>query len=205
MKRVIVTCGPAHAPIDEVRRITNFATGEIGHLLSLGLKECGFDVLCLRGEGATYPPPPEVETLPFSTNESLLDLFRAQAADIHAVFHAAALCDFDVEPIPQKKISSAIPEWQITLRPAVKVLPLLRGMFPDALLVGWKYELEGTRDDVLARAQNQIRTAHTDLCVVNGSAYGEGFGILGRNHPLQELPNKAALSQYLSSVAQRSA
>ena len=28
--KVIVTCGPSYEPVDEVRRITNFSTGELG-------------------------------------------------------------------------------------------------------------------------------------------------------------------------------
>jgi deoxyribose-phosphate aldolase len=33
--RVIVTCGPSYEPIDEVRRLTNFSTGELGTLLNV--------------------------------------------------------------------------------------------------------------------------------------------------------------------------
>ncbi|HVY71907.1 MAG TPA: phosphopantothenoylcysteine decarboxylase, partial [Verrucomicrobiae bacterium] len=32
--KVIVTCGPSYEPIDEVRRLTNFSTGELGVLLA---------------------------------------------------------------------------------------------------------------------------------------------------------------------------
>lgn len=32
--KVIVTFGPAYEPVDEVRRITNFSTGELGSTLS---------------------------------------------------------------------------------------------------------------------------------------------------------------------------
>jgi len=33
-KKVIITCGPSYEPIDEVRRLTNFSTGELGVQLS---------------------------------------------------------------------------------------------------------------------------------------------------------------------------
>ena len=61
MPLALVTCGPAYEPIDEVRRITNQSTGELGSLLSEILSRAKFEVLCLRGEMAIYPSPREVE------------------------------------------------------------------------------------------------------------------------------------------------
>ena len=55
MPLALVTCGPAYEPIDEVRRITNQSTGELGSLLSETLARANFEVLCLRGEMAVYP------------------------------------------------------------------------------------------------------------------------------------------------------
>ena len=53
MTRVVVTCGPSYEPIDEVRRLTNFSTGELGILLANALSSAGYDVLCFKGVGAT--------------------------------------------------------------------------------------------------------------------------------------------------------
>ena len=49
----IVTTGPASVPIDEVRRITNSASGEIGALLAEALIEREWEVFLCRGTGAT--------------------------------------------------------------------------------------------------------------------------------------------------------
>ena len=54
------------------------------------------------------------------------------------------------------------------------------------MIVGWKYELDGSRADAIARARKQIQFPSTDACVVNGSAYGEGFGFLTRES--EDLP-----------------
>ena len=54
MPLALVTCGPAYEPIDEVRRITNQSTGELGALLSEALARANFEVLCLRGQMAVY-------------------------------------------------------------------------------------------------------------------------------------------------------
>ena len=70
--KVVVTTGPSYEPIDEVRRLTNFSTGELGVMLSEQLARAGFQVICLRGVHATYPHAPAgVETRPFTTNDDL--------------------------------------------------------------------------------------------------------------------------------------
>ena len=94
MPLALVTCGPAYEPIDEVRRITNQSTGELGSLLSETLARANFEVLCLRGEMAVYPAPQDVKVVPFTTNASLLALLERLPIQPAAVFHAAALCDF---------------------------------------------------------------------------------------------------------------
>ena len=55
--KVIVTAGPSYEPIDQVRRLTNFSTGELGLRLADALAQAGCEVWCLRGVSAVYPGP----------------------------------------------------------------------------------------------------------------------------------------------------
>lgn len=199
----VITCGPAYAPIDSVRRITNFATGEIGTLLAHELLATGYRVLCLRGEGSTAPAPSGVEVRSFTTNESLALAFQNLPAEPDAIFQAAALCDFEVAEIdgaePCNKLSSRSEVLHLELRPAEKILPTLRARFPAARIVGWKYELDGTREDAIARARQQLAECRTDACVLNGSAYGEGFGLVEPGvEKIQHLPDKKSLARALA-------
>jgi phosphopantothenoylcysteine synthetase/decarboxylase len=197
----VVTCGPASAPIDSVRRITNFATGEIGSILCQALLKAGWDVICLRGEGSTFPAPEGVDVRVFSTNDSLAALFQRLPAAPNAIFHAAALCDFQVASIEggsgMRKIPTRDGALTLHLEPAPKILPHLREWFPRAFIVGWKYELDGDRSAVLAKGVTQIRECHTNACVVNGAAYGEGFGVLFPDGTLTEVADKRGLAAAL--------
>lgn len=181
----LVTCGPAHEPIDSVRRITNFSTGELGALLCDALQAVGFEVRCLRGEMATYPVSSGIPTETFTTNESLSQLFQAAENQPAIIFHAAAMCDYLLAGIEGVKVTSKIrsdaSDLRLTLRPAMKLLPELPRLFPDAVIVGWKYELDGKREDAIERGRQQIVKAGTNACVVNGAAYGEGFGFLRKD------------------------
>lgn len=204
MPFAVITCGPASAWIDRVRRITNFSTGEIGTVLSEAFFRAGFDVLCLRGEGATAAAPPDVEVRGFSTNASLAEALLGLERQPDIVLHAAALSDFDVARIHgadgSAKLSSRSGEIQITLRPAKKILPGLRSQFPAARLIGWKYELEGSRDEAIERGAAQIREARTDACVINGAAYGPGFGLLAPDGRIAHFPDKPSLAAHLSGL-----
>lgn len=64
------------------------------------------------------------------------------------------------------------------LVPTPKIISSLREWFPKSRIVGWKYEVEGDRASVIAKAVQQIRENKTDECVANGKAYGFGFGLV---------------------------
>jgi len=204
--RVVVTCGPAHAPVDAVRRLTNVSTGELGTLLSEALVKAGCEVICFRGEMATHRTPDGASVIPFSTNASLREALEKLSEKPAVIFHAAALCDFEVAEVrgaaEAKKIRSDVAELQIILRPSEKVLPKLRALFPEAKIVGWKYELDGTTKEALARASAQIAGAKVDACVVNGSAYGTGLGFLdAQGGPVKHFVSKTALCEFLVTYA----
>lgn len=204
---VLVTCGPAFAPLDDVRRITNFATGEIGAVLANALTATGRSVVCFRGQGATSSLAfaSGVEVRPFTTNADLASQLEA-VGPASAVFHAAALSDFEVEFVRDQdgelltsaKIPSRAGHLLVGLRPAPKILPALRSWFPGAKIVGWKYELVGDLAAALHAGAHQIAEQETDACVVNGAAYGEGFGFLDPSGRVRHFPDKSSLAAALA-------
>lgn len=208
--RIVITCGPSYEPVDEVRRLTNFSTGELGVLLANRLTADGHEVFCLKGEAATYAGVCDAQhQFAFSTNEDLVGQLQRIAAqgDIGAVLHCAALCDFKVkrvetatgEVLSVRKVSSRAGELTIHLEPASKVIGKLRELFPSAQIIGWKYELDGTREDALAKGQQQIRENGTDLCVVNGRAFGAGFVVRVAESTIAEPADKKALAEWASA------
>ena len=64
------------------------------------------------------------------------------------------------------------------LIPTPKLIRHLRPWFPQAFLVGWKYETDGSRGDTVQKAREQILENQTDAAVANGPAYGFGFGLV---------------------------
>jgi len=178
--------------MDEVRRLTNFSTGRLGSELVNYLADHGHHVTLLIGQQATYRGErraQKVET--FTTTADLRDrlqTFSKQPVD--AVFHAAAVSDFtfgkiwnrslqgDMMEIKSGKISTRQGTLLAELVPTLKIIAELRSWYPSALLVGWKFEVDGDRASVINAAERQIAECHTDACVANGRAYGDGFGLV---------------------------
>src|SRR5258707_13639792 len=129
--RVVVTCGPSYEPIDEVRRITNFSTGELGSLLASHLAKAGCDVVCFRGVGATSAVRiTGARVVPFGTNQHLQSALEdlPQRETIGAAFHAAALGDYRVKSVHTSagrevaapKIPTSAGDLTLTLGPYTK-------------------------------------------------------------------------------------
>lgn len=222
--RCIVTAGPTYEPLDEVRRLTNFSTGRLGGALADHLTNAGHEVLVLRGASATAPLPTNAtDVQSFGSTADLRTRFENLSEQKwDAVFHAAAVSDFafgkvfvrtlngELMPIHDptdghragecRKLSTREGSLLAELLPTPKLLPMLRGWFPQALLVGWKYEMDGSRAQALDRGREQLRDARTDACVVNGAAYGEGFGLLEATGALQHLADLSQLCRALEAL-----
>ena len=101
-KRVLVTSGPTHEPIDPVRYIANRSSGKQGHAIAAAAAAAGAEVTLVSGP-VTLPDPPGVEVVQVETAREMLDAVeRALPADV-AIF-AAAVADWRVANAGEQKI-----------------------------------------------------------------------------------------------------
>jgi len=201
--RIVITGGPGGEPIDEVRYITNQSTGELSVKLARRFAEAGHPVELFLGRGAIW----RLESAKYFQTTDELGRMLGDLTDrnyVDAVFHAAALSDFGVEEIivdgartKAAKISSDAESIQLLLRPRPKLIRQLRELFPSAYIVGWKFELDGKPEDAVLEGLRQIATNRTDGCVVNGAAFGSGFGFCTVKGLIQTVPTKEALTEWL--------
>jgi phosphopantothenoylcysteine decarboxylase/phosphopantothenate--cysteine ligase len=214
----IVTAGPTFEPLDGVRRLTNFSTGRLGTELANYLAARGHKTILLIGEQATYSGERRAQRVElFSTTADLHAKLKAVSSKkVDAVFHAAAVSDFTpgrifapdessklVELKGAEKISTRHGKLLLELVPTPKIISELRGWFPKTKITGWKFEADGKRADAVAAARKQIADCSTDLCVVNGPAYGEGFGLLGKKGEPAHLANPPLLFDALENFLRK--
>jgi phosphopantothenoylcysteine decarboxylase/phosphopantothenate--cysteine ligase len=212
--KCIVTAGPTYEELDEVRRLTNFSTGALGTELANFLTERGHEVELLRGHGATCRVEPKAHRVQaFTTTADLRRRLQDLAASgAGAVFHAAAVSDFGIGKIWQRAADGVLTEIRspkistrggsilAELTPTPKILAGLRAWFPAAFLAGWKYELESDRAQAIARASAQLAENRTDACVLNGRAYGEGFGLVTPPGQCRHLADRKILFDALEGL-----
>ena len=175
--------------------MTNASTGRLGVGLGDYLAGLGCRVTLLRSRLATWHSSSEVfGTQEFTTTAELQSCLAGLAsAEVDAVFHVAAVSDFTFGRVydrvapgrlverQEQKLDTADRDLVVELKPTPKLIARLIEWFPKAWLVGWKYELDGTREQAIETACAQIRRCGTHACVANGLAYGPGFGLVTRD------------------------
>lgn len=213
--RCLVTCGPTYEPLDEVRRLTNFSTGKLGTELANFLTDRGHSVTLLKGFYSTWQKPCRAQAeIGFNTTENLALRLQEMAHEKwDAVFHSAAVSDFrfgrvflrqaagDLEEVRSGKFGTRFGPLLAELLPTPKVIASLRRMFGAARLFGWKFEVQGGQEHALELGRLQISENQTDYCVVNGPAYGTGYGIVGREKTVADCATVEDLYERLEKLA----
>jgi phosphopantothenoylcysteine decarboxylase/phosphopantothenate--cysteine ligase len=171
-RRVLVTAGPTHEPIDPVRFLGNRSSGKMGIAIAREALARGADVSLVLGPG-TVAPPAGVEVVSIETAEEMRAAVLDRFDDVDAVVMAAAVADFrPKESTPSKlKKEAGVPE--LLLEPTPDVLAELGERRSRQVLVGFAAET----DELEAAGRSKLASKRLDLIVVNRVGHaGTGFG-----------------------------
>ncbi len=97
-RRILITAGPTHEPIDAVRFIGNRSSGRAGLALADEAARRGHHVTLLLGPVHLLPAAAAVELHRFTTCEDLRTLLALHAPRADVIIMAAAVADY--RPIP---------------------------------------------------------------------------------------------------------
>jgi len=170
-RRVLVTSGPTHEPIDPVRYIANRSSGKQGHAIAAAAAAAGAAVTLVSGP-VNVPDPAGVTVVKVeSAREMLAAVQSALPADV-AVF-AAAVADWSVEQQPQKikkEKGGAPPQFALRENPDIlsTVAHMTRGR--PRLVVGFAAET----NDVIANAKTKLARKGCDWIVANDVSHAGG-------------------------------
>jgi phosphopantothenoylcysteine decarboxylase / phosphopantothenate---cysteine ligase len=101
-KRIVITAGPTHEPIDPVRYIANRSSGKQGHAIARAAAAAGAKVTLVTGP-VTLPDPPGVKTVRVETAGSMLRAVEA-ALPVDVGIFAAAVADWRVAQAGAQKL-----------------------------------------------------------------------------------------------------
>ncbi|MDR0253849.1 MAG: bifunctional phosphopantothenoylcysteine decarboxylase/phosphopantothenate--cysteine ligase CoaBC, partial [Brucellaceae bacterium] len=120
-KKIIITSGPTHEPIDPVRYIANRSSGKQGHAIAAALARLGADVRLVAGP-VTIPDPQGVKTIHVETARQMRDAVEAQLPADAAVM-VAAVADWRIANAADQKIKKqageASPSLQMVENPDI--------------------------------------------------------------------------------------
>ncbi len=163
-RRILVTSGPTHEPIDPVRYIANRSSGAQGSALGKALAALGAEVVFVTGP-ADVPPPTGVQVVRVQTAAEMYDAVHASMPVDVAIF-AAAVADWRVTSAAShklKKSKEGLPALELAENPDILagVSQMKKGR--PALVVGFAAET----DDVLANAKAKRKRKGCDWIVAN--------------------------------------
>ena len=193
-RRVLVTSGPTHEPIDPVRYLANRSSGRQGHALAEAAAKAGAIVILVSGPVALPDPPGVVVVRVETAREMLAAVEAALPADI-AIF-AAAVADWrpEVEATAKKMKKDGTGPAPLALAENPDILATIahRTEGRPRLVVGFAAETE----TVVAHAQIKIARKGCDLIVANDvSAEGAVMGgadntvhLIGRDGAVESWP-----------------
>jgi phosphopantothenoylcysteine decarboxylase/phosphopantothenate--cysteine ligase len=152
-RRMLVTSGPTHEPIDPVRYIANRSSGKQGHAIAAAAARAGADVTLISGPVAIADPL-GVRTIHVESAREMLEAVeRALPADV-AVF-AAAVADWRAAEVGQqkikKKVGDAAPTFSLTENPDILSTIAHKTIQRPKLVIGFAAETENVADNAKAK------------------------------------------------------
>lgn len=173
-RRIIVTSGPTHEPIDPVRYIANRSSGRQGHAIAAALAALGADVRLVSGP-VSIADPAGVVTTPVETAREMDAAVRGLLPADAAVF-VAAVADWRTGSEAGDKIKKVSGKGPPVLE-MVENPDILAGIghHPQRpwLVVGFAAET----NDLLANAQAKLKKKGADFIVAND--VGKESGVMG--------------------------
>src|SRR5215510_4670859 len=164
-KRMIVTSGPTHEPIDPVRYIANRSSGRQGHAIAAAAAAAGAEVTLVSGP-VNIPDPSDVRTVKGVTARAMFQAVEAALPADCAVF-AAAVADWRVATPGREKIKKqkgkAPPPLALIENPDILFTIAHRKTQRPSLVIGFAAETES----VIANAKAKLARKGCDWIVAN--------------------------------------
>ncbi|MDW3117860.1 MAG: bifunctional phosphopantothenoylcysteine decarboxylase/phosphopantothenate--cysteine ligase CoaBC [Roseovarius pacificus] len=171
-KRIVVTSGPTHEPIDPVRYIANRSSGAQGTAIARAFAALGAEVIFVTGP-ADVPSPEGVTVVKVETAQQMLEAVQGALPADAAVF-AAAVADWRVASASNSKIKKTkggLPVLEFAENPDILATVSQMEQGRPGLVVGFAAET----DDVIENATAKRARKGCDWIVANDVSHETGI------------------------------
>lgn len=172
-KRVLITAGPTHEPLDPVRFIGNHSSGKMGFAIA---RECilrGAEVVLITGP-ASAPVPVEIKkVVHVQTAQEMYEAVKLSVQDADIIIMAAAVADYTPVVVSENKIKKQGGHVELELKPTVDILKSIgENKKTHQLLIGFALETEQGK----AHALKKMKEKKADAIILNMYQLGKtGF------------------------------
>ena len=163
-RRIVMTSGPTHEPIDPVRYIANRSSGKQGHAIASALARLGADVRLVSGP-VTIPDPRDVTVTRVETAREMLAAVEALLPADAGIF-VAAVADWRTTDAADEKIKKVAGEGP----PALKMVEnpdILATIGHHAMRPGLVVGFAAETQNVVDNANAKLAKKGADLIVAN--------------------------------------
>jgi phosphopantothenoylcysteine decarboxylase / phosphopantothenate---cysteine ligase len=167
-RKLLITAGPTHEPIDAVRFLGNRSSGRVGVALADEAARRGWAVTLLLGPAPRQPSDSRVRVCRFRTAADLEKLLAEETPAADVLIMAAAVADYRPKVDPQffgGKFRRKNEVLTLQLEPTPDLLAgVASRRRPDQFMVGFALE---PREELLASARSKLERKKVDMVVGN--------------------------------------
>ncbi len=173
-KKVLVSAGPTHEPIDPVRFIGNSSSGKMGVELAKVFAQKGAEVNLVLGPVDIDVDDAGIKVIKVTTAAQMAEKCKELFKDSDIAVMAAAVADFTPAEPETSKIKKEKKLDTIKLKPTEDIIAALgKTKKQSQILVGFALET----DNELENAKKKLKRKNLDMIVLNSlKDKGAGFG-----------------------------
>ena len=173
-KKVLVTAGPTHEPLDPVRFIGNRSSGKMGLAIAHELVSRGAAVNLILGPTSLYVNELVMQVKHVQSAREMYNACVDLFGECDIAVMAAAVADYTPVKVEEEKIKKKETTLMLELTRSKDILKTLGEMKKnDQLLVGFSLETNNEQENTLHKLANK----NADMMVLNSlKDEGAGFG-----------------------------
>jgi len=172
-KKIVITAGPTHEPIDPVRYISNKSSGKMGYALALAAQKMGANVVLVSGP-VNIECPENVKLVRVQSAKQMLQQVLVNITDCDIFIGCAAVADYACSQVSEHKLKK-IPDQSTMTLELIKnpdILASVAQLLEKPFCVGFAAETQ----NVEQYAKIKLKQKEVDWIVANDVSKNEiGF------------------------------
>lgn len=186
-----------------MRVISNISTGETGLYIAEEVKRYGADVTLVLGPAQGYNFDSSIKVIHFKFFKELEGILKEKLSSkkFDILIHCAAVSDYKLKRVYQKKLRSELKRLNLVLEPTEKIADSIKKYDSKIFLVVFKLELDIDKDRLIKKTRKLLNRTNADLAV--GNTFNERFYraiILDREKVLAPARSKRELAKKLLRI-----